>query len=242
MAARPAGRLNGVPGAAEHFVLRLPVAETLSEKVQSVTAPMSMYWLSQKRPPEGCAHFVVQPPVSVVVHAESHMMFAWTVQEPLQQSWHSVVQSVEPGCTWQCSVHWVSQLAEQSAEHPSPVQLAMHPASQSVEQCSLQVKVVGLVVHSVLQLVWQVFVQVVDSEALHIVEQVAVKFTGTHWEMHPPAVSKWKVLGSTIVTTVPPVVLQVVAASALLATNRGAARARAPKEIFRKRRFMLVFL
>jgi hypothetical protein len=73
------------------------VAVTVIEKLQSVTAPMSMYWLSQKSPPEGCEHFVMQPPVSELVHDPSHMMFASTVQEPLQLSWHSVVQSVEPG-------------------------------------------------------------------------------------------------------------------------------------------------
>ena len=57
-----------------------------------------------------------------------------------------------------------------------------------------------------------------------------------------PDVSKWQVLGSTMVTTVPPLVLQVVEASALPAENRGAARASAAKEAFRKERFMLVFL
>jgi hypothetical protein len=216
-------------------VLREPVAVTLIAKVQSVTAPMSMYWLSQNSPPEGCWHFVVQPPVSALVQLTSHMMFAWTVQEPLQLSWHSVVQSVDPGCTWQCSVHWESQLAEHSAEQPSPVQPAMHPISQSLEQCSLQVNVVGLVVHSVLHWVSQVFVQVSVAEALHIAEQVDVKLTGVHCEVHPPAVSKWQVLGSTMVTTVPPLVFQVVAASALRAESRGAATASAPMVTFRKK-------
>ena len=53
MAARPAGKPNGAPlpgDAAAQLVLMLPVAVTLSENEQSVTAPMSMYWLSQKRP------------------------------------------------------------------------------------------------------------------------------------------------------------------------------------------------
>jgi hypothetical protein len=71
MAARPAGKPNGAPlpgDAAEQLVLMLPVpvAVTESENEQSVTAPMSMYWLSQKRPPWELLHFVVQPPVSVL--------------------------------------------------------------------------------------------------------------------------------------------------------------------------------
>jgi hypothetical protein len=248
MPARPAGRPNGesvpAPGAAAQLtVLRVPgPVVTLIEKEQSVIAPTSMYWLSQNRPPEGCWHLVVQPPVSVVVQFRSQLMLASTVQEPLQLSWHSVVQSVDPGCSWQCSVHWVSQLAEHSAEQESPVQLAMHPASQSVEQRSLQVKVAGMVVQAVLHLVSQVSVQVVAALAVHSAEQVDVKLTGTHCEVQPPAVSKWQVLGSMMVTTVPPLVVQVVAASALLAEKRGAARASAPKEALRKKRFMVRIL
>jgi hypothetical protein len=139
-------------------------------------------------------------------------------------------------------LHWVSQLAEQFAEQSLPLQLDVHPASQSVEQCSLQVNVAGVVVHSVWHLASQVSVQEDDAEAVHISEQVAVKLNGVHFDVHPPAVSKWQVLGSMIVTTVPPLVLQVVAASALVAENRGAARASAPREAFRRRRFMVVFL
>ena len=119
---------------------------------------------------------MVQPPVSVaraVSVARDVRLRRCTSR--LQLSWHSVVQSVEPGCTSHFSVHCVSQLAEHSAEQSSPLQLAMHPAWQSVEQCSLQVKVAGLVVHSVLHLVWQVSVQVVVAVAVHIVEHVVVK-------------------------------------------------------------------
>jgi hypothetical protein len=179
MAATPAGKPNGElsPGAAAaQLVLRVPVDDvfTLSVNVQSVTALMSMYWLSQKSPPEGSPHLVVQPPVSVLTQVSSQLMFACTVQDPVQQSWHSVVQSVEPWWSLQLSVHWVSQLDEQSAAQLAPVQLDMHPAWQSVEQWPSQVNVLGMVVHAVLQLVWQVFVQVVAAEAVHIVEQVVV--------------------------------------------------------------------
>jgi len=95
----PAGTPNGdpFPGAAVQVVLRLPDDVTPIENVQSVIAPTSMYWPSQKSAPDGAAHLVVQPPVSVVVQATLHMMFACTVQEPLQLSPHSVVQSVDPG-------------------------------------------------------------------------------------------------------------------------------------------------
>jgi len=57
-------------GDAEQVVLRLPVVVVvrLSEKVQSVTASMSMYWPSQKRPPFGPLHFVVHPPDCWVTH------------------------------------------------------------------------------------------------------------------------------------------------------------------------------
>ena len=91
----------------------------------------SMYWSSQKRLPEGCSHFVVQPPVSVAVQFASHSMLASTVHEPVQESWHDVEQSVEPGCSLQCSVHCASQLDEHSDEQVSPVHPATHPASQS---------------------------------------------------------------------------------------------------------------
>jgi hypothetical protein len=176
MAARPAGTLKreSPPGAAAHDVLTLPVVVTVIENVQSVTAATSMYWSSQKSPPWGVSHFVVHPPVSVLTHDWSHEMFAWTEQDPLQQSWHTVVQSVDPGCTWQLSVHFASQCAEHSSEQPSPVQLAVHPASQSLLQCSWQLKVAGSVVHSVRHLVSQVFVQVVDADSVHIVEHVAL--------------------------------------------------------------------
>ncbi len=155
-------------------MLRLPEAVTLSENEQSVTAAMSMYWPSQKSPPWGSPHFVVHPPVSMLTQVWSQEMFACTVHDPLQQSWHSVVQSVEPGCSWQLWVHWVSQLAEQSAEQPSPLQPAMHPAWQSVVHWSLHEKVVGVVVQAVLHLLSQVFVQVVVAESVHIVAQVVV--------------------------------------------------------------------
>ena len=136
MAARPAGRPNGEepPGAAEQPALMLPLALTLSEKSQSLTALMSMYWLSQKSAPWGSEHLVVQPPVSAAVQSVSHLMLASTVQEAVQLSPHSVVQSVLPGCAVHFSVHWVSQLAEHEAVQPSPVQLAMQPAVQSVVQ------------------------------------------------------------------------------------------------------------
>jgi hypothetical protein len=164
------------------------------------------------------------------------------VQEPAQLSWHSVVQSVEPGCSWHCCVHWASQFAEHSDPQLSPLQLLMHPAWQSVEQLSWQEKVVGVVVHAVLHFVSQVSVQVVVGVALHIAEHVAVKLTGVHCVVHPPAVSKWQVLGSAIVTTVPFSVMQLVAASALEAESTGTATASAPRETSRKKRFMLVFL
>jgi hypothetical protein len=50
------------------------------------------------------------------------------------------------------------------------------------------------------------------------------------------------VLGSTIATDVPSLVVQVVAARALEVENRGAARASAPRERFRKKHFMVVSL
>lgn len=89
-----------------------------------------------------------------------------------------MAQSVEPACTSRCSVHWVSQLAEPSAEQPLPLQFALQPALQSVVQSPLHGKVVGVVVHAVLQLVSKGFVQVVDAATLHWVEQVVVKSTG----------------------------------------------------------------
>ena len=61
-------------------------------------------------------------------------MFAWTLQEAAQLSWHSVVQSVEPGWAVHCSAHSLPQLAEQSAAQSSPVQFIAHPDWQSVEQ------------------------------------------------------------------------------------------------------------
>ena len=66
--------------------LPVVVVVTLRVNEQSVIAATSMYWLSQNRLPVGCEHLVVQPPVSVVTHAVSQEMFAWTVQEPVQQS------------------------------------------------------------------------------------------------------------------------------------------------------------
>jgi hypothetical protein len=62
------------------------------------------------------------------------MMFAWTVHEPSQESWHTVVQSVEPACAWHFSVHCASQLDEHSEEQPSPLHPDMHRAWQSVVQ------------------------------------------------------------------------------------------------------------
>jgi hypothetical protein len=115
-------------------VLRLPVVVTLMAKLQSSMAPTSMNWPSQKRPPFGVPQVVVQLACCVETQLTSHMMFAWTVHEPSQQSWHTVVQSVEPGCSWHFSVHFVSQLDEHSDEQPSPVHPAMHPDSQSEEQ------------------------------------------------------------------------------------------------------------
>jgi hypothetical protein len=178
MAARAAGTAPRVspPGAAAQLVLRLPVVVvvTLSENEQSVIAPMSMYWPSQKSPPWGLPHLVVHPPVSMLTHDSSHEMFAWTVHDPLQQSWHSVVQSVEPGCSWHFCVHWESQLAEHSASQSLPLHPAVHPALQSVEHWSLHVKVAGVVVQAVLHLVSQVSVQVVDADSVHIAEHVVV--------------------------------------------------------------------
>lgn len=132
----------------------------------------------------------MQPPVSEVVQSELHLTFASTVQEPEQLSWHSVVQSTLPGWTTHFSSHFVAQLAEHSDEQLSPLQLAMQPASQSVEQYSLQVKVAGWVVHSVSHLVWQVSVQVAEAVAMQLTSQVAVKESGVHCEVQPPAVSK----------------------------------------------------
>jgi hypothetical protein len=62
------------------------------------------------------------------------MMLASTVQEPVQLSWHSVVQSVEPGWAMQACAHCVSQLAEQSGAQLGPLQPLVHPDWQSVEQ------------------------------------------------------------------------------------------------------------
>lgn len=77
---------ESLPGAAAQLVLRLPVVVALIENVQSVTALTSMYWSSQKSPPLLSLHFVVHPPSSMLTQLSSHEMFAWTVQEPLQQS------------------------------------------------------------------------------------------------------------------------------------------------------------
>jgi len=122
------------PGAAAQLVLRVPVVVTLSENEQSVTAPMSMYWPSQKRPPVDESHFVVHPPVSSLTQLSSHEMFAWTVHEPLQQSPHTVVQSVTPGCSSHFCLQCVSQPAEHSVTQSSPSQPALHPSWQLVEQ------------------------------------------------------------------------------------------------------------
>lgn len=167
------------------------------------------------------------------MQSTSQEMFAWTVQDAVQLSAHSVVHSVAPGWTWQRSAHWVLQLAEHSEEQLSPSHSALHPASQSVEQYFSHVKVSGCFVHSVLHVVLQVSVQVSSAEALHIAEQVAVKLSGVHFAVHPPDVSKWQLAGSLIVTVVPPSVLQVVPASAVDEANSGAARASAAKETCR---------
>jgi hypothetical protein len=112
--------------------------------------------------------------VSWLTHVWSQETFACTVHDPLQQSWHSVVQSVDPGCSWQLSVHWASQLAEQFSEQSLPLQPATHPAWQSLVHWSLHVNVAGLVVHSVSHVFWQSFVQVVVAVSVHFVEQVVV--------------------------------------------------------------------
>ena len=117
---------------------------------------------------------MVHPPVCVFTHVWSQETFACTVHEPLQQSWHSVVQSVDPGFSWQLWVHWAPQLAEQSSEQLSPVQPDMHPAWQLLEHSSVHEKVAGFVVHAVLHVFWQSFVHVVVAESVHCVEQVVV--------------------------------------------------------------------
>jgi hypothetical protein len=89
MAPTPRGKPEGesVPGIATvQFVWRLPVVVTLSVNEQSVTEPTSMYWSSQKRLPVGAEHLVVQPPVRELTQVSLHVMFACTVQDPLQQS------------------------------------------------------------------------------------------------------------------------------------------------------------
>jgi hypothetical protein len=110
------------------------VLVTSMEKVQAVMSATSMNWPSQKSPPFGCPQRVVQLAWSMVEQSTSHATFAWTVHEPLQLSAHSVAQSVEPGCSWQRSVHCVSQLAEHVDEQLSPEHAAMHWALQSVSQ------------------------------------------------------------------------------------------------------------
>ncbi len=89
--ATPAGRPKGEPvlgAAVAQLVLGLPevVVETSSENEQSVIAARSTYRLSRKRLPVGCEHRVAQPPACVVTQASSQEMFAWTVQEPAEQS------------------------------------------------------------------------------------------------------------------------------------------------------------
>ena len=153
-----------------------------------------------------------------------------------------MVQSVAPGCTLHSSVHFVSQSDEHSAAQPLPVQLAEHPAEQSDLQWSLHENVVGVVVHAVTQLDWQVDVQETVAGALHFVEQVDVKLTGVHCDVHPPAVSKWHVVGSTMVTTVPSLVLHVVAADAFEVARSDIADARRPKEKVMAESFMVVVL
>ena len=97
-----------------------------------------------------------------------------------------------------------------------------------------------MVVHAVLHLVSQVSVQVVTGVEVHIVEQVVVKSTGVHCEVHDSPVSKWQVLGSTIVTTVPLLVVHVVLeARASDAESRGAEEGeRAERRYSEKKRFM----
>jgi hypothetical protein len=178
MAAKAAGRTprESLPGAAEHVVLMLPVVATVAliENVQSVTAAMSMYCPSQKSPPWGSPHLVVHAPVSVLTHELWHAAFAWTVHEPVQPSWHSVVQSVEPGCSWQPVVHSESQVDEQYDEQSSPLQPAMHPCSHSLVHSVLQVKLAGMLVQEAMQLLSQELVQLVDADSVHIVEHVVV--------------------------------------------------------------------
>jgi hypothetical protein len=167
-----------VPGAAAQLAVVVveaaTAAETLIVKLQSVTAVTSMYWPSQKRPPVGAAHCLVQPPVSTVVQVWSHVTLFSTVQEPLQLSSHSVVQSVFPGFSMHDAVHCEPQLAWQSAEQVAPVHMLVHPASQLVLQSSVQLKVAGAVVHVLSQVFVQVSVHVVVAVASHMTEQVWV--------------------------------------------------------------------
>lgn len=100
---------------------------------------------------------------------------------------------------------------------------------------------VGAVVQLVEHFVSQVLVHVVTGMLVQVAEQVAVNSTGVHCALQPPETSKWQVLMSLIVTS-PRLVWQVVPANALDAEKRGAARASAPKEAFRKKRFIFIDL
>jgi hypothetical protein len=91
------GALDPVAKEQPDFTPPVSVAVMSSEKLQSAMAFTSMNWPSQNRPPVGCEHLVVQPPVSADLQFRSHWMFASTVHVPEQLSSQSVVQSVAPG-------------------------------------------------------------------------------------------------------------------------------------------------
>ena len=74
---------------AEPFTVRL--------KLHDVMSLTSMNWPSQKSAPLGSEQRVLQPPVRETEQSALHWIFACTLHDPLQLSWHSVVQSVEPG-------------------------------------------------------------------------------------------------------------------------------------------------
>jgi hypothetical protein len=178
IAAEAAGRTprESLPEAAEQLVPRLPVVVVVASigNVQSVTAEMSMYCPSQKSPPAGCPHFVVQALVSVLTHDWLHATFAWRAHDPPQRSWHLIAQSIASGCSWQPCVHSASQLDEQYDAQSLPVQPAMHPASQAFVHSLLHVTVGGVLVQAAVHLLSQARVQLAGTDSVHIAPHVAV--------------------------------------------------------------------
>lgn len=174
MAAEAARRTprESLPGAAEQLMPAVVVVSSI-ENVQSVAAEMSMNCPSQKSPPVGCPHFVVQASVSMLAHDASHA-FAWASHEPLQRSWHWVAQSLEAGGGWQPCVHSASQVDEQYDAQSLPVQPAMHPASQGVMHWLVHVYAGRVLMQAAVHWVSQALVQLARAGSAHIAPHVAV--------------------------------------------------------------------